>query len=211
MNNTWKLVATNVHLLSLAGAIGSTLVAEHFILQRVLFPIKPFSTDLYAMVRIVSWITTLALIGLWASGAGFIWLGYQDSFAYVYNEKIWAKVTIVLALTLNGIYIHRKLLPRLYEVSNGGAFINNSTESALFRLSVCISSVGWLMATFYGTAKFLNSYQYLSLIIPYLVIVAELWMFSYVLYSDTTNVNWRQKRTMLMLTNQIEVPVYEKK
>jgi len=195
----WKLIATNIHILSLAAALGSTLVAEHIILQRVLSSRKPFSTDFYTVIQFVSRITILALIGLWLSGIAFVWLGYQEDPKYILNEKIWAKVTIVLALTINGIYIHKKILPRLCEVSKGNAFIHSSIESALFRLSVCISIIGWLMATFYGTAKLLNTYQYLSLIIPYISIVIQLWMLSYVFYSDTTNVDWREKKAILLI------------
>ena len=122
---------------------------------------------------------SVALLLLWLSGVGFVVLGYLDDPGYIENQKIWAKVSIVLLMSLNGIYIHRTLLPRLMEVSQGGSLIHDATESATFRLSFAVSIAGWLLAAFYGTAKFLNQgYQYSELFGLYLLIVVLLLAFA---------------------------------
>ncbi len=136
--------------------------------------------DVYDTVLFASHTVTIALLLLWLSGIGFIVLGYLDDPAYIENQKIWAKVSIVFLMPLNGIYIHRALLPRLLQVSQGGALIRNAGESVRFRLSFCASIAGWLLAAFYGTAKFLNDgYQYADLCGFYLTIVAVLFALSY--------------------------------
>lgn len=213
-----KLALLNIHILSLAIAIGAMLVAEHFIAKRVIFRklnSKPFTPDIYDVILYSSRVISVALVFLWISGIGFIFLGYQSDPLYIENQKIWAKVTIVLILSINAIYIHVALLPNLKEVSLGGALIHIGAESALLRLSFCASTVGWLMATFYGTAKFLNTgYSYWILAIPYLSIVLQLWLLSYVFCRDKANVQWREpaseKEVILEMSNhydkQLSIP-----
>lgn len=181
-----KLILLNIHLLSLAVALGSMLIAEHLISERVIFARKkPFSVDVYETVLFVSRAVSVALLLLWLSGVGFVVLGYFDDPGYIENQKIWAKVSIVLLMSLNGIYIHRTLLPRLMEVSQGGSLIRDAAESATFRLSFAVSIAGWLLAAFYGTAKFLNQgYQYSELFGLYLVIVVLLFALSYLVHPE---------------------------
>jgi hypothetical protein len=176
-----KLILINIHLLSLAVALGSMLVAEHLISERVIFVrTKRFTMDVYDTVLFASHTVTVALVLLWLSGIGFVVLGYLDDPAYIENQKIWAKVSIVFVMSLNGVYIHRALLPRLLQVSQGSALIRDAWESVRFRLSFCASIAGWLLAAFYGTAKFLNNgYQYAELFGLYLAIVAVLFALSY--------------------------------
>lgn len=176
-----KLVLLNIHLLSLAVALGSIMIAEHLISKRVIYGRKkPFNADVYETVLFASRAVSVALLLLWLSGAGFVALGYLDDPGYIQNQKIWAKVSIVLLMSLNGIYIHRTLLPRLLEVSQGGLLIRNAKESAKFRLSFSTSIAGWLLAAFYGTAKFLNhGYRFSELFSLYLAIVVLLFALSY--------------------------------
>ena len=176
-----KLLLVNIHLSSLAVAIGSMLIAEHLIYERVISARgKPFTPDIYDTVLLASHAVKFALLLLWLSGAGFVVLGYLDDPGYLENQKIWAKAAIVLLISLNGVYIHRTLLPRLREVSQGSPLIHDAKESAKFRLSFSTSIAGWLFAAFYGTAKFLNNgYQFRDLFAPYLAIVAALFLLSY--------------------------------
>lgn len=169
-----KLILLNIHLLSLAVALGSMLIAEHLISERVIFAhAKKFTADVYEIVLYASHVVSVALLFLWLTGIGFIVLGYLDDPEYIQNQKIWAKVSIVILMSLNGVYIHRRLLPRLLDVSQGRSLIRNAAESAKFRLSFSVSIAGWLLAAFYGTAKFLNNgYQYAELFSLYLAIVA---------------------------------------
>ncbi len=185
-----KLILLNIHLLSLALALGSMLIAEHLISERVIFARKkPFTTDVYETVLFASHVVSVALLLLWLSGVGFVVLGYLDNPGYIENQKIWAKVSIVFLMSLNGIYIHRTLLPKLLEVTQGGSFIHDAAESAGFRLSFSASIAGWLLAAFYGTAKFLNQgHQYAELFGLYLAIVILLFAASYLVRPESKEV-----------------------
>jgi hypothetical protein len=168
------------------------LIAEHLISQRLMFSRqRKFTSDSYDIVLFASRAVTVSLLLLWLTGIGFIVLGYLNDPTYIENQKIWAKVSIVLLISVNGIYIHRGLLPRLADVSAGGLLIRNAWESVKLRLSFSASIAGWLIATFYGAAKFLNQgYHYSELFGLYLVVVAMLFVFSY-LASDQF-INGRQ-------------------
>jgi hypothetical protein len=187
-----KMALLYIHLLSLAVAVGSMLIAEHLISQRLMFSRqRKFTSDSYDIVLFASRAVTVSLLLLWLTGIGFIVLGYLNDPTYIENQKIWAKVSIVLLISVNGIYIHRGLLPRLADVSAGGLLIRNAWESVKLRLSFSASIAGWLIATFYGAAKFLNQgYHYSELFGLYLVVVAMLFVFSY-LASDQF-INGRQ-------------------
>lgn len=185
-----KLILLNIHLLSFAVALGSMLIAEHLISERVLFAqTKKFTTDVYEVVLLASHTVSVALLFLWISGIGFVVLGYLNDPGYIENQKIWAKVSIVILMSINGVYIHRRLLPRLLDVSRGSALMRNDVESANFRLSFSISTAGWLLAAFYGTARFLNNgYQYAELLSLYLAIVALIFTFSCLVRPESKNV-----------------------
>ena len=187
-----KMALLYIHLLSLAVAVGSMLIAEHLISQRLMFSRhRKFTSDSYDIVLFASRAVTVSLLLLWLTGIGFIVLGYLNDPTYIENQKIWAKVSIVLLISVNGIYIHRGLLPRLADVSAGGLLIRSAWESVKLRLSFSASIAGWLIATFYGAAKFLNQgYHYSELFGLYLVVVAMLFVFSY-LASDQF-INGRQ-------------------
>ena len=204
-----KLFLLNIHLLSLSAAIGSMIIAEHFIFRRVVFG-KAFGQDIYAVIKYSSTVIASSLILLWISGAGFLYIGYQADPLYITNEKIWAKVTIVLLISINGLYVHRALLPRLQEVSQGSAFVQTSLESALLRLSFSVSTTGWLAAVFLGSARFLNEgYGFWLLLVSYLSVVFQLWLLSYVVCRDKPNVKWHQPAESTILVSVSKAPSWK--
>lgn len=184
-----KTALLYIHLLSLAVALGSMLIAEHLISERLMFSRhRKFNPDSLDTVMFASRAVTISLLLLWLTGIGFLVLGYLNDPLYLANQKIWAKVSIVVLLTINGIYIHRRVLPRLAHVSEGGLLIRGALESVRLRMSFAISIAGWLLAAFYGTAKFLNQgYQYAELFGLYLAVVVMIFAVSYVARDELIN------------------------
>jgi hypothetical protein len=179
-----KTVLLYFHLLSLAAAIGSVLIAEYLIFSRH----RQFSRDSYDTVIFASRTATVALLLLWLTGIGLVSVGYLGDPQYIANQKIWAKVSIVLLMSINGIYIHRWLLPRFGELARGGLLIRTATESVRMRLAFATSLAGWLITAFYGAAKFLNEgYNYGELYGLYLTAVAMVFVFSYLVPDDWVN------------------------
>lgn len=189
------------------------VIAEHFIFRRVVFA-SSLSPDIYAVIKYASTVIAASLVLLWITGAGFIYLGYQADPLYITNDKLWAKITIVLLVSVNGLYVHRVLLPRLKEVSQGSAFITTAAESALLRLSACVSTAGWLAAVFLGSAKFLNDgYNFWLLLVPYFSVVFQMWLLSYVVCRDKPNVEWHQpvkpQESTILVSVSKSVPTWE--
>jgi uncharacterized membrane protein len=179
-----KIMLLYIHLLSLATAVGSMFIAEHLILSRG----RPFTHDRYDTVLFASHTVSVSLLLLWLTGIGFLALGYMNDPAYILNQKIWAKVSIVFLMSINGIYIHRRLLPRLATVARGESFARSTAESVRFRLSFAISLAGWLIAAFYGAAKFLNQgYYYEELLGVYLAAVIMILACSYLVSDQLLN------------------------
>ena len=86
------------------------------------------------------WISGLALIGM---GLGF------DVSAIMANGKVFAKVTVVAILTLNGLFLHFYAFP---------VFAKPRGKITNFQILVCsvsgaISSVSWLFASLFGVAR----------------------------------------------------------
>lgn len=93
----------------------------------------------------------IALIVLWISWLSLVLLGYLDNPAqYLMNEKLWAKFTVVSALTLNGIALHYFSFPRITCMC--GFLLVPGFEQILVVLTGVISSVSWLFACYLGIA-----------------------------------------------------------
>jgi uncharacterized membrane protein len=179
-----KTVLIYIHLLSLAAAIGSMLIAEHLIFSRR----REFSRDSYETVLFASRTVAIALLLLWLTGIGLVIVGYLGDPLYIENQKIWAKVSIVLLMSINGVYIHSSLLPRFTELAHGGQFIRTAAESARMRFAFAASLAGWLITAFYGAAKFLNhGYLFGELYGLYLMAVVMIFIFSYLVPDQWIN------------------------
>ena len=105
-------------------------------------------------VALLASIVTVGLVLLWLSGFGLV---YEISIvkpAFLTNEKFWAKLAIVIVLTLNGFHIHRRILPLLRRQC-GRTLVQGlpaSTTTAL-AISGAISGVSWFFPILLGTAK----------------------------------------------------------
>jgi len=122
------------------------------------------------LVGHVGWISRFVAIGLlilWISGIGFLLLYQVTEPQKLMNPKIWAKVTIVAILSINGLAIHRLVLPFLrqrigHQLLSG---INGRTKTALINCGV-ISAVSWTAPVVLGAVPQLN------FVVPCTVILA---------------------------------------
>jgi uncharacterized membrane protein len=179
-----KTALVYFHVLSLAAAFGATLIAEHLIFFRN----GQFSRDNYETLIFAARTTRASLVLLWLTGIGLVIVGYLADPQYIANQKIWAKVSIVLLMSINGVYIHKRILPRFAELDNGALLIRTTAESARMRIAFATSLSGWLLTPFYGAAKFLNQgYVYGELLGLYLVTVATIVIFSYLVPDQRVN------------------------
>jgi hypothetical protein len=92
---------------------------------------------------------------------------WQNSPAYHTNQKLWAKVAIVVVLTLNAYIIHHIILPRLKRQISLRLFSGLTMRETLsFALSSSISGVSWYLPLVLGPAK------ELSYVVPFATILS---------------------------------------
>ncbi len=106
-------------------------------------------------------------------GAGEFPINYYEYHSARENPKIWAKVTIVIVIILNGVLIHRRIIPLLRE-SLGRPIIKTKIMDNLTMVlsSGAISLTSWYMAFFMGAWKLLNfTLSYWVMILIYFTVL----------------------------------------
>ncbi|WP_367372093.1 hypothetical protein [Pseudomonas lini] len=115
-------------------------------------------------------IVTLALLALWGSGLLLVLQGYLDEGnAYLLNQKLWAKVSVVVLLSLNGALLHRIGFPLLQKAPF--VLLRTSGRTRLALLGA-LSMSGWLFSAFLGVARAWNH------ALPYLHVMGVFAVFS---------------------------------
>ncbi|WP_292168667.1 hypothetical protein [Mesorhizobium sp.] len=117
----------------------------------------PVTTELADNVEWVSKFVALGLGLLWVSGLGFLVLYHFAEPEKLTNPKIWAKVVIVAILTLNGVAIHKLVIPFVRQ-RIGSQLLVGMTPRMRGTLVGCgvVSLVSWTMPVVLGTAPQLN-------------------------------------------------------
>ncbi len=172
-----KAMVVYVHILAMIGGFTAMIVTETIIWRKF----KEFSFDDFRNIKFLSNVVVIALVLLWLTGTALIILGYLEDPNYITNQKIWAKVAIVLMMTLNGIYIARRIMPKIEGLQSSSTLVSSQIESAMFRFSFSISLSGWMLAAFLGVARFLNhSYPILSILNLYIMVIGFIFVASYI-------------------------------
>jgi len=143
-----KMLLVYGHLLATCIALGRVLQADHKLWSWRRESLN--STQLEYLAETQK-IVTLALLALWGSGLLLVLQGYLDEgVKYLLNQKLWAKVSVVALLSLNGALLHRVGFPLLQKAP----FVC-LPGSARTRLAVlgALSMSGWLFAAFLGVAR----------------------------------------------------------
>lgn len=155
--------------------LGDAMLADYTTLTRdVLRAVSPYSV--YQM-ELLSHIVAVGLRLLWISGIALIVIDTQANPEYITNQKIWAKVIIVCALTLHGVYIHRTILPSLRQAAGRRLFDEIAHRHvAIMTLFGSISFVSWTVPFVLAKASSLNYVTPVQDILAmYVVLVLAVW------------------------------------
>lgn len=102
-------------------------------------------------------IVAIGLAILWVSGIGFLIYYYLYTPHNLQNPKIWAKISIVAVLTVNGWFIHHKVLPILKGNLGQRLFDGISQpQKRLLLTGAVISLNSWGVPFILGMCKELN-------------------------------------------------------
>ena len=107
---------------------------------------------------------TLGLLGLWITGLVIVAYGAATSPAYLANQKLWFKFAVVLALTLNGVLVHRagqQLQPGVTLAAL------DDRAALLLNMAGAVSSISWMWACLLGTARAWNGTLSFQVILSY--------------------------------------------
>lgn len=165
-----KTLLVYAHLLASCLALGRVLVADHKLWLWRARQLDAVQLDYLAETQRV---VTLALLALWISGLLLVLQGYLDEGrGYLLNQKLWAKVVIVVLLSLNGLLLHRVGFPPLQRAAFCALPLPLRSRLALLG---ALSTTGWLFAAFLGVARLWNhvlSCQHVLAVFSALLVVA---------------------------------------
>jgi hypothetical protein len=144
-----------VHFVGLVLGLGAATLLDLIILR--FLATRQVSADNCQVVEFSAGVVTVGLALLWVTGLGFLLhYGLFDP-AKLGNQKIWAKVAIVGILTLNGMFIHRSVLPLVRRNIGRGLFEGmTGRQRSLLLASGVVSATSWYVPLLLGSVPQLN-------------------------------------------------------
>ncbi|MBX8487707.1 hypothetical protein [Pseudomonas cichorii] len=179
-------VLVGLHLLGLCFGLGGATMLDYWILRWMRKGSLP--VEIKSTFTFISTVVAIGLGLLWLSGLGFLALYGLESPEKLSNPKLWAKVCIVAALTLNGMLIHVFVLPVvLRDMSQPILEGVSRSRIAIFLASGALSAMSWYTAFALGIFRELNNSVSFSLLIA-------LWLTLTVAASLAASLLWMQLR-----------------
>jgi hypothetical protein len=171
-----------LHLTALAVGLGAALLADWIAVTRLLF--GRLSARAATQLQDLSKAVSAGLAMLWCSGVMLVWDNAIRAPATLGNEKLWAKLLIVMALTLNAIVLHKLVLP-LVRARVGQTLFERHQHGnrVLCALIAAVSFTSWVSALCLGAARELNgAVTMLDVLSYYLGGVSLVWLAGFALY-----------------------------
>jgi len=167
-----KTLLVYAHLIAACLAIGILLIQD---LALVKWQGRAMDTEAIGNLQRNSGIVSLALVALWVTGLIIVAMGYIENPAYLMNQKLWAKFSVVSILTINGLFLHFYSFPRL--TAPQGFLGANTMEQLVVLITAVVSLVSWLYACYLGIARLWNNvatYAYVMTIYAVIFVVSLL-------------------------------------
>jgi hypothetical protein len=144
-----------LHLVGLCFGLGGATMLDFWILRWMRWGSLP--GEIARIFLFISKVVTVGITLLWISGLGFLAIYAWESPDKLHNPKLWAKITVVIVLTLNGLVIHAHVLPGvLRDVSRPMLDGISGARTGIFLVSGAVSGVSWYTAFALGLMRELN-------------------------------------------------------
>jgi len=172
-----------LHLLGLVLGVGTATLLDLFIARSL--HSGRFSEEQFEFIAFASRFVFAGILLLWISGLSFLLYYYFENPTGLENPKVWAKITIVAILSLNGFYIHKAVLPELKRNAGFSVFHGTSkVKRSMMLVSGAVSVVSWYAPLVIGTAKELSfTVSAQAILIAYSVALALAILGSHFLYA----------------------------
>lgn len=146
------MLLLSIHTIALVtGIVSATTVYAYFLLE---LRNRPLSEGHIRFISTISRAIGGALATLWLSGAALAWLRISQDEAFLWSTKLHAKLVIVAILTLNGIFIHTRILPIIKGALGRKLFRAIApSERSLLLTGGGISFVSWYVPLALGYSK----------------------------------------------------------
>lgn len=144
-----------LHLVGLCFGLGGATMLDFWILRWMRWGGLP--PEIGRIFLFVSKVCTVGIVLLWLSGLGFLAIYAAETPEKLQNPKLWAKITVVVVLTLNGLVIHSAILPGiLRDVGRPMLDGISGKRTGIFLVSGAVSGVSWYTAFALGLMRELN-------------------------------------------------------
>ncbi|SFH07674.1 hypothetical protein [Methylobacterium gossipiicola] len=144
-----------IHLIGLCFGLGGATMLDFWILRWMRQGSMP--PEIKRSFLFISKVVTVGLAALWLSGLGLLAIYALEAPEKLANPKLWAKILVVLVLTLNGAIIHALVLPSVVRDISRPMFEGVSRPTAgIFFVSGAVSGVSWYFAFALGVMRELN-------------------------------------------------------
>jgi hypothetical protein len=166
-----KSIVLILHVLAVTFGVGGALMLDIYLVRHLRGAVIEERDAAFA--RYVATFVKIGLVGLWASGLGLLAVAPDGPASVIANPKVQAKLVIVVALTLNALFIETVALP-LVERNVGRHLFDgrNELDRTFLLASGAVSSVSWMLPMMLGLARELNHVVPASTILGvYLVLV----------------------------------------
>lgn len=134
------------HLLATSMALGAIVATD----LRMLSKLAQDRVRIPPPNDFVARLVTIALLMLYATGAGMLWIGSQGHPDF-FNPKLQGKLVLVLLLTFNAVVLHRYTFPRLARGRSVARW--HLLDWVIVVLPVSLSNCLWMFCAFLGIAR----------------------------------------------------------
>ncbi len=169
------------HILALALGLGSALLADWIVLRKLAF--GTVSQKAAQQLIDLSHAVCAGLVLIWITGALLVTDNAMDAAASIMNQKLWAKLAVVTALTMNAVLLHRIVMPLVKRRVGQPLFeAVYDWRPMVSTLLGVISVVSWVFAAYLGVARELNGHANLvSILVTYLGALVLTWALGVIL------------------------------
>ncbi|GEP03110.1 hypothetical protein [Methylobacterium oxalidis] len=187
-----------LHLIGLCFGLGGATMLDFWILRWMRWGGMP--PEIERTFHFISKVVAVGIGLLWLSGLGFLALYTVEAPEKLANPKLWAKITVVAVLTVNGALIHALVLPNvLKDVRRPMLQGVSRIETGIFLASGAISGVSWYTAFALGLMRELNDRVSLGLLL-------SLWLAAVVASCLGALILWRRLRRAGILARAAFLP-----
>jgi hypothetical protein len=180
----FKTLIVYAHLLATCAAIGTIVITDLRLMAKAL----GYRVVIPKPERFETYVITIALVGLYVTGAVIVYLGLQSNPEYLDNQKLQAKLVLVGLLTLNAVVLHKAVFPILGRSRTVSRW--SGREWFTVSISVSLSNSIWLFCSFLGVARIWNGTVSLGFVFA---VAAAAWLVVFLLVNAMLTVASRDE------------------